>query len=224
MDYGESWVPHISPPEPKRTDVACQFPSPLEIEPPSSRSSRPSRVRRRRDPLRRREEGARPNSGDDVVKKQVVVTTTQNAEEVDDAAEREGFRGGHRSDSRKGAQGDESRTPASAPPAAEPLPRAIRESSDFGPDDVEVGTDARKEQQESAARGIVRPRRLPSCMTCNRSARSARSKRLRVEHERATREKREALEKKRSGVRTQTVAEARQSGGDQAPTKIEEGE
>ena len=110
--------------------------------------------------------------------------------------------------------------------AADSFSRAIRDSSDEGSDDEEVGTDAWKEQQEKR-RARYRITTTSSELYDVQSVREKREEqeRLRVEHERATREKREALEKKWMESGTQTVAGGGASGrsGTKFATKIEEG-
>jgi len=110
--------------------------------------------------------------------------------------------------------------------AADSFSRAIRESSDEGSDDEEVGTDAWKEQQEKR-RARYRMTTTSSELYDVQSVREKREEqeRLRVEHERATREKRDALEKKWMESGTQTVAGGGASGrsGTKFATKIEEG-
>ena len=69
MDYGESGPSPKPPPEPKRTDVACQFPEPgLEIEPPELEIEPPEFESddEWRDPFEEARRGRpAPNSGDD---------------------------------------------------------------------------------------------------------------------------------------------------------------
>lgn len=235
MDYGESWVPHPKPPpEPKRTDVACQFPEPgLEIEPPELEIEPPEFESddEWRDPFEEaRERAPRPKQRRRrVVKKQVVVTTTQNVVkksttqqsakvsvvDIEVASRKKAHKATNLAYAGIGAAR-----------AADSFSRAIRESSDEGSDDEEVGTDAWKEQQEKR-RARYRMTTTSSELYDVQSVREEREEqeRLRVEHERATREKREALEKKWMESGTQTVAGGGASGrsGTKFATKIEEG-